>query len=917
MNKVVKRFLQNDALEPFYLGVDQFCKDHLTEEPDEGDRVRSRKIIADPVGGYCSLEGWEVGIVDTPLFQRLRSIRQLGLTYLVYPTLGYCRFEHVIGVRARFDQVIATIQENMLLRPNATFNLPTTDQLVRMHLAILCHDIGHCIFSHVSESVLTSLPGNEQYPSGKYITGVFEEYVGRPVPIAEVLSIAILTSPDFIACLKRIGMPKAINNPSTLRIAHDSAHLILGLPIPHDPQSLFLAQLMNSGLDIDKLDYMLRESLLSGISLGISLHWLMKKFLISSLTGNNLPEGLRTRLRNMSPDQQYAVLTLERGGQFAFEEFCVARLTLHEKIYLHQKTRAAEAQIKTCFQKLAAEVPGYNEVHRWLYLKESMLEYTDAPLPCLPKPDIFTQGGARTAATFGFEKIRERRLLTRAYAFGWQNSIGDPLSRDDRELRVDELMQIAQTAPDRLESSIRSALVEVLSELKVEEISADKVDILIDPPRLSTIQQGQDTIYIEHPPQLSLRWTMPIDRIEDYYHRNRSVAYIFAEYDYLPYVLLAAERAAWELCKVVCVQDGLISTEVLARAADYRVELDQAGFYDNARALMPVSEFLSSVEAQIMITTVAEKLAAFESRTKNRVSPASITAYVAQFPTELQHAALTWLQHLLFIRPDDELRGILSTLVNTTLPSNCKNIGLCPLGATTDSANHISYSLRDVRDLLPSDVRIAQLPLAEALGMQLDAYVIYDDNVNSGLQALNIVSSWMDKPLPDKLGLKEEHVLELTDTLKTELHKKPVVFAFASAVEDATANVKKLLCDHLEFNPTLVHCVVAKELKHRSKVFSGPDSLFQHSLKVKLREFLTSLGRGILESEGKSEGAGLSRCMGANRAEAMVVFPYNVPTMTIAALWIKGYYEDREWIPLVERGRRTNPVSGELIGEDA
>ncbi len=153
MAKKPKRIVTDPTLEPFFRGVDAFCQEHLPDERDEPPRSPAHKIIADPVEGYSSIDSWEVSIVDTSLFQRLRGIRQTGLAYLVYPTLGYSRFEHVVGVRAGLDQVVTTLRQNELLR-GQTHGLPTEKQLIRMKLAVLCHDIGHCLFSHVSESVV-------------------------------------------------------------------------------------------------------------------------------------------------------------------------------------------------------------------------------------------------------------------------------------------------------------------------------------------------------------------------------------------------------------------------------------------------------------------------------------------------------------------------------------------------------------------------------------------------------------------------------------------------------------------------------------------------------------------------------------------------------------------------------------------
>ena len=167
MNKT-DRFIAADDLEPFYSGIDAFCTE-FCELPDEDPGY---KTLADPIEAYPRLAPWQVCIMDTPLFQRMREISQLGLADFVYPSVGYSRFEHVIGVLARLKEVLAHVKSNQSERGHASLpDLPTEKHVTTAHLAALCHDLGHCIFSHIGEEVLTRLPGR--------VSG-FDHHHGRP-----------------------------------------------------------------------------------------------------------------------------------------------------------------------------------------------------------------------------------------------------------------------------------------------------------------------------------------------------------------------------------------------------------------------------------------------------------------------------------------------------------------------------------------------------------------------------------------------------------------------------------------------------------------------------------------------------------------------------------------------------------------
>ena len=913
------RIIENNTLTPFYSGVDTFCSERLVTSDDSDSG--GAKIFADPIEGYATLEDWEVAIVNTPLFQRLRFIRQLGLAYLVYPTLGYCRFEHTLGVRARLDQVVSHLRENLKVRKveKRLQHLPEDEQLRAARLAALCHDIGHCLFSHVSESVINRLPGSATYPSAKVIQELHSDYAGKQIPMAEIFAVAIITSQPFIMFLHSLGLGSI---PKANELAINAAHLIMGLPIPRDPTSLFLGQLLSSGLDVDKLDYMMRESHNSGITVGISLGWLLKKLMLFELPAAEVPPGIKPRIeRHFEGEDRFVVLGLEKGGQFGFEEFCVARLALHEKIYLHQKVRAAEAFLRDNLTKLPNLVSEFVEAHRWLHLSESLLEFPNLELPTLPPiQDSLFRNSPREVSGLNLGRLFKRRLLFRAYAFGWQNAIAEPIEdgRTKRHSGTDKLMELIRSNPDKFEEEIRNNIRLIRKTVAGDtDLSDGDTELVIDPPRISSIQQGHDSLFIERPSQLSLRWTIPIDKIVEYYHDNRALGYVFAAKEHLPLVALAAEVAAWNLFNVVYVQEGFLSKRVMDLAKSLKDKLHAMHFYEAARMLQPVPKRLHNLRSQALIRSLAERLAMFESRTKRRVTPASTTAFLAQFPDELQEAALAWLQHIQWVEPEVELVTAFSKLLEQDPFRSLKSIAFCPLGAASDSASRLAYNLRDAPRQFPAR-EIRMMSLNEALSYKFDGYVFYDDNANTGLQAVNIVAAWLGITLPSDWQLKEEHGVKLPEELRAELLKKPIGFAYSVATEGAREKLFEFLPKLTGVDPKNVACEVSQILHRDRAIFSGKNSKFQHPKLNELRDFIRSVAIDIIfESENKDKEEAEKKALGYSGAEAMVVFPYNCPTMTVTALWIKGKRHGLEWIPLIERARRTDPKTGEILEGEA
>lgn len=176
------------------------------------------KSVRDPIHGMIELRPEEWAAVDAPVFQRLRSIRQLAMTHLVYPGTMHTRFEHSIGVRSVAGRLAAKLR------------LGEEEQRV-VCVAALLHDVGHGPFSHVSEQVIDELSG---------VHGVHE-----------AVSVHIMRhDPDLRAALGEELL--------------DRAAVLIGLEGARTVES----DIVSGPTDADKLDYLLRDSYYAGVRYG-------------------------------------------------------------------------------------------------------------------------------------------------------------------------------------------------------------------------------------------------------------------------------------------------------------------------------------------------------------------------------------------------------------------------------------------------------------------------------------------------------------------------------------------------------------------------------------------------------------------------------------------------------------------------
>ncbi|NCA21037.1 MAG: HD domain-containing protein [Crocinitomicaceae bacterium] len=227
-----------------------------------------KKIINDPVYGFISIpDEFIFDVIEHPYMQRLRRIMQLGLSHLVYPGAIHTRFHHVLGAMHLMTQAVSSIRRKG--------HEITPDEERAVYLAILLHDIGHGPFSHALEYDIVCGVSHEKI-SGYFIERISEEF-------GDDLSRALLI----------------FNNTYS---------------------KPFLHQLVSSQLDMDRLDYLNRDSFYSGVSEGI-------------IGSDRLIEMINVHEGN---------LVLEEKGIYSIEKFIVARRLMYWQVYLHKTVVVAE-----------------------------------------------------------------------------------------------------------------------------------------------------------------------------------------------------------------------------------------------------------------------------------------------------------------------------------------------------------------------------------------------------------------------------------------------------------------------------------------------------------------------------------------------------------------------------------------------
>jgi HD superfamily phosphohydrolase len=363
--------------------------------------MSEERQVRDPIHGFIRLSSDEAEIVETPVFQRLRGIRQLAMANMVYPGALHTRFDHTLGV-FHVTRLLCDV-----------FNFPDEDErLVR--LSALVHDLGHGPFSHVSEGALELFADREKLKDR--LKG------DNAAKIHELLTQDLLRSDEAINHL----------------IGGSTISKIISL-LSHGYGEPILKSVVSGPLDADKQDYLLRDTYFCGVKYGIF----------------DLQQ-LHRELQVADDPTQGKQLMISADGVHALEQFVLAKYYLTAQVYSHRVRLITDQMIVRAI-KLGIEEDQLQNLHD-LYRYDGSDAFVRNYTQWDDSRFLLTFGDLALKDTYCHEiveRLRTRRLLKQVF----ESTVGQ-LPESCRELVRD----ITKPKHRELRRSLEQRLAAVIQE---------------------------------------------------------------------------------------------------------------------------------------------------------------------------------------------------------------------------------------------------------------------------------------------------------------------------------------------------------------------------------------------------------------------------------------------------------------------
>ncbi len=897
--------------ERIFKSAESLCSEYLCDLDAKRIEPES-KIVQDSLWGFIEFSAAEMILVDSPLVQRLRGVRQLGFAHLLFPNAGYSRFEHSLGVCHVIGEFSKRFENSSPPVSGAQRTEVAKSDIQILRLAALLHDVGHIAFSHVSERCLESYSGFSDFFS-EMRSALKKEFQCRQKPApAELLSVCVCSSP---AVRKLIAYGQGLQVDSAIR---QICQCIIGAT--QKESKWFLTEMISGDMDADKLDYIPRDCLATGVPLPFDVKRLI----------------LKTRLaRGREPESSQVRLAISFTGARALMDLTVSRMMLREKIYRHPKVMAAEAMLENALKAASRAQPD-------LINPDNLLLMEDEPLmAAITASDGVGSASAKRLISW----LKSRRLLKRAFVFSAHFISANTRGEERAAPRPDDktrLMKFATAEAHQklLRTQIFEELQRICTLLTLPHLCPSSEDfIAIASAKLTSgaggaqhqpwVVDAQDTLIDD-----ASSWQHLFSNVEwaNAHEAAEALNYVFCPPEVRVHCHIATrnvlansyglvfKKPAALLAKLTRSQITEIDRQLLEAQPtpedrrNYRdlliLSADTGGDAERARLEPLRLDIPPTVERllQPRHEQVADKLSVtsqFHGPDGHQVSGLRLRIWLAQFPDEFQKDALELFLNTIFLDRGEFVKALRHGLETLQPELASLKVHVSPLTSSGDFMTYFSGDL-SLADRLIIKHRSVGEAISAAATDPSSSLLVVDDVLGSGKQASDVLRIWFGE-LPQREPTSVAAQLSKTDRDWIRRDGRQIVFVFGFALMEGIEMLKAdLLKRKIAATISAPHI---SSIAHG--VFGAESSLFiaNPERREQFKRLCESFGEQLLQDRADKLGWRPDelrrKALGYSEAGQLLATSYNCPTITLPILWAEGMVNSKEWVPLFRRRFRT------------
>ncbi|MCM1049921.1 MAG: HD domain-containing protein [Clostridiales bacterium] len=860
----------------------------------------NRKEIFDAVWGNIEFSGGEVYILDSPLLQRLRKIKQLGLAYYVYCGCDYSRFYHTLGVTFLANRMAEAINRCELGIDDKKKNY--FRETVR--LAAIFHDVGHMFLSHVSEHYFGKSP---LYPRSNVIESAlvsFEKKAGKETALHELLSCMIVNTNAVHTLLKYVsaGIPEigAVSDEEINELVEYISCLIVGVPV--DRGILPYSSIINGPIDADKCDYLSRDSHATRVPVAVDISRITQK--LSVVETNDINMSLLWH-DNADVSNKFYELAMVDSAEKALFQLCIARTIMFDSVYYHHKVLTAETGMRNLLNQLShlnkplfttfSEILNYTDEDFNYYFFEAMKadrEKADCDkLDCIYNQlvDLYNRNMAKRVV-----------CLMPEYLEGTQSC---------KENLFDSILTTIDSSEEKtLIQEIKGEYINIckLCNQKVSDIDNIQIYVIQAPTNIFGHSKIQVPIDLRNGIKRDFRGYELVSSRET----SSSASYIVSNENDRLLLFLAIEKILYKKYDIRIKKEGIACGKFEQKEVNNRCNsLFKSGYYNDAPLLIR-DELLYNHISKSKVSKIKEKYSSYEGPKGYKVTEKEIESFFKQVMSAcldknmcniVVEGVYKLLDKALFINREYIANTISETL--RTIADGDDILYVVPLGSLMDSGKHMMYFWNDIKDLGFSIETETSLKEIIQDG-KTDKIMFFDDGSYSGTQLTSIMQEYLG--IKDK-KTKEEHVQVLPKNLRDTFCKKELVFfliAFNKSKE------KELKLELSELGLTNISFKYINDMSNKCLEEQTNLAFKNDEQREGVKNLLKNVGFELMNStkkvdekykDGWSEERVKNAALGYNDSQQMVFLKSSVPTYTITAFWKEGIYNGFKWNPLFRR----------------